>query len=144
MTDCKTLSHNEVIRLATWNAGDYARVFGLRGFCEAGARDYDAALARARQNGHDIAATMHSGTALVDDGGKHYAREEATAATATILTEGETVEIEGVRYMVGANHGNEKGPRNSDPIRFEPVKIEAPAVWNGETARLRVGGTYGS
>lgn len=78
-------------------------------------------LEQAVQRGHDVVWTYKEGACLYGD------RREAIAASARraerrnsaiLLKHGETVPIEGMRFTVSINRGNEHKPYNCDPISF--------------------------
>lgn len=80
----------------------------------------EAARAKALSLGHDIAWTVNTGTCLVGDkalGARMLAEEAAQFAGATLVTDGQLVEIEGETFKVKV-----MGERFSDPIHFKLVK----------------------
>jgi hypothetical protein len=119
------LSHGDRVRLSTW-VGPYAdnatAVVGTsRGFAASHGRDPQAAHDRARANGHVTAFTTFYGFFLFGDGRsteEAIALAKVEAAKATVLDDGDMVEIEGEIFMVFTPAGNDRGPRNFDPIHF--------------------------
>lgn len=124
----KTLTPNTYVRLPQWPGMTYAtfntvRSCAIRNQHSIFKRDPEAEHARAVKNGHQTAFAIHAGYMLVDDGGHYYRREAERAKQAVTLEDGEIVAIEGEPeiYKVRVIKGNEKGPRNSDPIHFDTV-----------------------
>jgi hypothetical protein len=106
-----TLNHDDLIRLPQWDV--YARVSTLNGYCPAFAET-------ARKRGEPEAWVTFAGTALYDS--RHYYEiERAKTASAVVISTNEVVEIEGRLYRATVMRGNERHPRNSDPIHFTPV-----------------------
>jgi hypothetical protein len=131
MTDttnpARVLRHGDRVRLATW-AAPYDRttveVGTVRGYATEYRKDPAEAYARARKNGHEIAWTLHAGTALTDSKAFYAAQrkiEDENLARAVILAPGDTVQIDGEQFVVLVPPGNTNGVRNSDPIKFQPL-----------------------
>jgi len=120
-TAITALTYGQPVRHANWLNPSIAKVFTLRGYCAKNGSNYEAALARAIENGHEIVGAINTGACLHDSAALR-AREDATFASATVLTEGQEVEIEGTRYTVAFVKGNTgTSPRHSDPIKFLPI-----------------------
>jgi hypothetical protein len=101
--DLVELTPSQFIRMDTWSAS---------AFCRTG---------RASKNLGDAPYSVHGGTTLADN--DELRRENAIhAAAATTLTNGQIVIFNGRVFKVVVIRGNEKAPRNSDPIRFAPAK----------------------
>lgn len=116
------LHYEQPIRLAEWTAG-HATVFTIEGYARKAGEDPEKALARARERGHAIAGSIHTGFALVNDGGRHAAKQRQLFDLAVVLRPGQEVEIEGRRYTVAvpsSQYG--RTPKVSDPISFIPVE----------------------
>lgn len=118
-----TLAHDTVVRLPEWAQTFYCTVGTSEGYTASYGGDVEKALQRAKDNGHEIAWTVHTGSALVNDGGAHHRRQLETAAGAVTLVEGQEVEIEGRRYTVklDARQRGKIYPQFSNPISFAPV-----------------------
>ena len=116
-----TLVHGQHIRLADWDSMTSATVFGVRGYAAKYNEDPDVVEARAREHGHPLAGSSYTGSALTDSKA-FYEKRRAEAAGAVTLAPGQRVEIEGRTYTVRAVPGNERSPRNSDPIHFIAVE----------------------
>lgn len=115
----KTLTHDQFVTAAGWNRA-YA-LGTIAGYYNETGRDAAAAEARIRalKNGHNIAWTVNPGTVIVGDralGKALLARDAAELAAATIVANGEIVEIEGERFAVRI-----MGQRYADPIHFELI-----------------------
>ena len=116
----QTLKHGDLIKLATWKMAT-AKVATLPGF-HAKYNDGPEALARSRANPQspEVFCT-YAGAAITSDPG-HYTREIYKNEKAIVVTDGETVMVEGKEYTVKVMCGNGgEFPRNSDPIHFIPV-----------------------
>jgi hypothetical protein len=119
------LSHGDRVRLSTW-VGPYAdnatTVVGTaRGFAASHGQDPQALHGRELANGHDTAFTTFSGFMLFGDGRsteEAIAKAKAEAAKATVLDDGDMVEIEGEMFMVCVVRDNDRGPNTCDPITF--------------------------
>lgn len=115
------LTYGQPIKHENWYECFYATVFTLEGYCKANGDDLEKALDRAFDNGHEIVGSCFSG-ACITTSKAFYEREDAIAATAVVLKHGEIVELEGRLYAVTFAQGNSgKSPRNSDPIKFNPI-----------------------
>jgi hypothetical protein len=119
----KILSYDQTVRLTAWDSMSYARVFTIEGYARKHGDDVATSVARAIEYGHELAATIQLGATLTTSR-SFYERERVAAASAETLVPGEVVEIEGRRYEVVVVCGNERAPRNSDPIKFRPVGEE--------------------
>jgi len=111
----KTLTNSQFVTVAGWRrAYTFSTIAGYATKLGKDAKEY---RERAIRNGHDLAWTINSGVALVGDkklGAAILAREAQEFASATVLENGETVEIEGELYQVKV-----MGERYSDPIHFK-------------------------
>lgn len=79
-------------------------------------------MEKSRRLGHDIAWTMNPGSCITADypgKAEALAKEEAAFEAAPLLTEGQTVSIEGRLYTVKIN-----GLQYSDPVKFVPKKAD--------------------
>lgn len=126
MTDIRTLTHNQLVRLPSWKHY-YAHIFVLvDSLCNDPETKREPALAqelleRARKRGDDEVSTIFTGAMLVNDP-SYYEREKAKHESATVITDGEIVIVNGQKYTVTVVRGNGgKFPQNSDPIHFRPV-----------------------
>ena len=121
-----TITHRQRVRLATWFDNITAEVFTISGYAVERGDDPAAKIKRAVEFGHDMACTIYTGATLLGDRAEATRRldaERAAAAAAVILTNGQTVEIDGTLYTVRVMPGNAgKSPTNSDPIHFIPVQ----------------------
>ena len=124
-----TLKHNDLVYLDTW-VGIYddstATVGTIAGHCAERGHSVEEALERAAKHGHPIVWALQThGVCLYGDRREADAaaeRRKASRANAACIKSGDTVLIEGVKYMVFVSPLNVKGPYNSDPIAFVPVK----------------------
>ena len=100
------------IRLAGWPSSVAAKVNT--------ARSYNRSHDRAVRLGHPTAWTVYVGSAIVDDGGAYYRRQEEIARAATVVEHGDIVKfMDGPEiYTVIVMGGNLHRPINSDPIHF--------------------------
>lgn len=109
-----TLSNGQYVRLATWTHS-VASVGTLESM---GLKPETLAMCRNRRDPE--AWTVYAGS-TISDSKAFYERDRARVAGATVIADGETVEIEGKAYRVRVVEGNAgSSPRNSDPIRFVP------------------------
>jgi hypothetical protein len=86
----KILIHNQAVRSKSWSDDTFARVWTLRGDCVEANRDYDEALARSNQYGHELVATISLGAAIVGDkslGARMLAERRAIASNAVVLAD---------------------------------------------------------
>jgi hypothetical protein len=116
-----TLKHGDFIRGAQWVAPFYASVFGSDGYSAERGRDPAVERARATERGHALAGSIYTGAVLTTSVAFRE-QEAARYASAVALAEGDLVSIEGATYRVRFVPGNERGPRNSDPIQFIAVE----------------------
>lgn len=117
------LAYKQPVRLASWMPTFYATVYSAEGYAVDRDMDPVAAVARHRERGWEMAATIFTGAALVNDGGAFHARQRAIADGAVTLAEGQIVSIEGRTYRVRVVPGNGgSAPVNSDPIKFIAVE----------------------
>jgi hypothetical protein len=111
----QALIHGQFVTVAGWRR---AYAFStIAGYAASYGGDPAEARATALGHGHDIAWTVNPGTALLGDRGAAKAmldREAAELAGATIVADGEAVEIDGERFIVKV-----MGERYSDPIHFK-------------------------
>jgi hypothetical protein len=119
-----TLGAGDAVYVAGWT-GIYddatATVFTVRDYAARHGKDPDAAEADAVARGHEIVATIYTGSTLLGDraaAARQNAEMKAKRAAAIELKNGQWVAIEGRLYTVRVVRGNEAGPRNSDPIKF--------------------------
>ena len=121
MSTIHTLKHGDFIRGAAWVAPFYASVFGSDGYAAERGRDPAVERARCIERGHALVGSIYSGAVLTTSVAFRE-QEAARYASAVALSEGDLAVIEGAVYRVQFVRGNERGPRNSDPIRFVPVE----------------------
>jgi hypothetical protein len=109
-----TLSNGQYVRLATWTHS-VASVGTLDGMALK-----PETLAMCRNRRDPECWTVYAGS-TISDSKAFYERDRARVAGATVIADGETVEIEGKQYRVRVIPGNAgSSPRNSDPIQFVP------------------------
>jgi len=120
----KTLAHNDRIRIATWSYAT-ATVGTARGYAvemnepHRYGENGPIAEENAITNGHCIVWSSYVGAALVNDpSGAYHAQKKAEHDAAIIVSNGETVEIDGGIYTVDVLPGQRLNPRYSDPIKF--------------------------
>lgn len=123
------LQYNTPIRAAAWGDIWYARTFTVAGYAARNGYDPAAAIARAKENGHDLVGSIYTGTMLIGDrdlAAKRNAEDREIAAAAVTLKTGDEVEIDGAIYTVRFAQRNETSfsPINSDPIHFIPKRDE--------------------
>jgi hypothetical protein len=108
----RSLTSNCRVRLEKWNKVTYA-------WLEALSNPED--IARAKKNKHDIAYVVYTGSTIADSTA-FYNQELQRAKDAVTLEPGELIEVNGKTYKVRVVKGNEINPRNSDPIKLDPVE----------------------
>ena len=113
------LNHEDRIRLSSWTFAT-AKVHTLLGFYDG---DKKRVAASRKMHGADSKEVfaVHAGTCISNSPG-FYERDKAIHANATIVTDGEVVEVLGRRYTLKVLPRNHDHPRNCDPIHFIPVK----------------------
>ena len=110
-----TIRHGDRIRLASWVYAT-ASVATLIGFHKGD--EAAAAASRARHPKEPEVFAVFAGTVL-SDSRSFYERDKALHAAAVVVADGETVEVDGLRYAIKVMSGNDgRFPRNSDPIHF--------------------------
>ena len=113
----QTLTANTFVTVAGWS-----RAFQFstaRGYAAQYGEDQEGAHARCVGFGHDTAFTVNGGTMLTDSRAYNLAKLAESAAQlagATVIADGERVEIEGDTFIVRV-----VGQRFSDPIHFKPA-----------------------
>lgn len=115
-----TLAHGDHVKLAGWN-GISVTVGTARGYSIENNRDAEAAHRRELEKGFSTAWTSFTGDMIYGDrayGAMKAAERMAKFETATLLENGQSVEIEGETFVVEVVKRNEKAPVNSDPIHF--------------------------
>lgn len=125
-TTVKKLEYNEQVKIEGWMYSSVVRVFSVEGYdreYKKTAEQIQESLDRCAKNNWPLAITTAEGEILTADyAGKSddMAKKAKAYENATILTDGETVEIEGRKYTVKVI--NKEWVKNSDPIHFIPVK----------------------
>ncbi len=123
----KTLAHNQQIKMAQFLHNPVVTVGTLEGYVQENSDKYGSkfsesiedAMARAKKNNHDIAWTNQSAACLTADykgKAEDMARRDSAYDNATVLENGEAVEIEGRKYIVKFMGDF------SDPVHFIPTK----------------------
>jgi hypothetical protein len=115
----KTLTPDCALRLDGWSMLAFAIFSTARSYSRKYGEDEEAAFTRERERGHATAYSIYTGSMITDDK-SHYDAARQRASTAITLEDGELVAVEGEPeiYKVKVVWGNERGPRNSDPIHF--------------------------
>lgn len=122
------LKHGDFVYMDTW-VGLYANSTAKFGTVEGYARERSLDVADEYEytvsNGHPTAWAFQPGVCLMGDreaAARAEQRRVERRAQATCLTEGQQVTAEGRTYTVRVPRQNVRGPYNSDPIAFVPVK----------------------
>lgn len=113
----KTLTHKQEVRIAGFTNASTIRVFTIAGYAIQNGENPEDAINRSVNFGHDVnPCCLQSASVLsADYDGKKQELDAKAAATAEApeLTNGEIVEIEGVKYMTKI-----LGQQFSDPVKF--------------------------
>ena len=122
------LKHGDFVYMDTWvglYANSTAKFDTVEGYARERNLDVAAEYEYTVSNGHSTAWALQPGVCLMGDR-EAAARVERLRverrAQATCLTEGQQVTAEGRTYTVRVSRQNVRGPYNSDPIAFVPVK----------------------